>query len=271
MLGMLSRTSKDHQRFCDGVSDIKTVEEIAMKKPKMVANLLAVTDTCIEASEARARLIESHSKGLSKKKHDDWEVNMTDRGDHKDRRDRGYHGKKSSDQKEKRHFHHSDDVEKWCEIHRTSGHGLEECKNFLHRKKMSPPAAPAPQDSCRGERRRMNPLDDDEQMGEINVIFRGSMSITSKTQGKKLEWEISLAQRIELGRMMRWSDIDISFGPQDHPDTELSDRNLPFVVKLLIGWHKVAKTLINNETSLNLIMRKTFIEMGLNLKDLTSI
>jgi hypothetical protein len=103
------------------------------------------------------------------------------------------------------------------------------------------------------------------------VIFRGSMSITSKTQGKKLEWEISLAQRIELGRMMRWSDIDISFGPQDHPDTELSDRNLPFVVKLLIGWHKVAKTLINNETSLNLIMRKTFIEMGLNLKDLTSI
>jgi hypothetical protein len=34
---------------------------------------------------------------------------------------------------------------------------------------------------------------DDEQMGEINVIFRGSMSITSKTQGKKLEQEINLA------------------------------------------------------------------------------
>jgi hypothetical protein len=26
----------------------------------------------------------------------------------------------------------------------------------------------------------------DEQMAEINVIFGGSMSITSKTQGKKL-------------------------------------------------------------------------------------
>jgi hypothetical protein len=49
------------------------------------------------------------------------------------------------------------------------------------------------------------------------------MSIISKTQGKKLEREISLAQRIEPGRRMRWSDIDISFGPQDHPDTELSD------------------------------------------------
>jgi hypothetical protein len=38
--------------FCDRVSDIKTVEEIAMKKPRMVANLLVVADVCIEASEA---------------------------------------------------------------------------------------------------------------------------------------------------------------------------------------------------------------------------
>jgi hypothetical protein len=71
--------------------------------------------------------------------------------------------------------------------------------------------------------------------------------------------------------MMRWSDVDISFRPEDHPKTELSDRNLPFVVKLPIGRHRVAKTLIDNGVSLNLIMRKTFIEMGLNLKDLTPI
>jgi hypothetical protein len=106
-------------------------------------------------------------------------------------------------------------------------------------------------------------------MGEIYMIFRGSLSIASKTQGKKLEQEISLAQCIEPERMMRWSDIDISFEPQDHIDTELSDRILSFVVKLPIRWHKVAKTLIDNGASLNLIMRKTFIEMGLNLKDLT--
>jgi hypothetical protein len=108
-------------------------------------------------------------------------------------------------------------------------------------------------------------------MEEINVIFGGSMSIASKTQGKKLEREIILAQGIEPRRRMRWSDIDILFGPQDHPDTELSDRNLPFMVKLPFGQHKVAKTLIVNETSLNLIMRKTFIKMGPNLKDLTLV
>jgi hypothetical protein len=40
--------------FHDRVSDIKTMEEIAMKKPKTVGDLLVVTDVCIEASEARA-------------------------------------------------------------------------------------------------------------------------------------------------------------------------------------------------------------------------
>jgi hypothetical protein len=43
------------------------------------------------------------------------------------------------------------------------------------------------------------------------------------------------------------------------------------MVKLLIMWHKVAKTLIDNGASSNIIMRKTFIEMGLNLADLTPI
>jgi hypothetical protein len=108
-------------------------------------------------------------------------------------------------------------------------------------------------------------------MAEINTIFGGSMSITSKTQRKKLQREISLAQRIEPGRRMRWSDVGISFGPEDHLDTGMSDRNLPFMVKILIGWHKVAKTLIDSRASLNLMMRKTFIELDLNLAELTLV
>jgi hypothetical protein len=70
---------------------------------------------------------------------------------------------------------------------------------------------------------------------------------------------------------MRWSDVDISFGPEDHPITELSERNLPFVIKILIGRHRVAKTMIDSGTSLNLLMRRTFIDMGLNLADLTPV
>jgi uncharacterized protein YneF (UPF0154 family) len=70
---------------------------------------------------------------------------------------------------------------------------------------------------------------------------------------------------------MRWSDDYISFGPEDHPDTELSERNLSLIVKILIGRHKVAKTLIDNGASLNLMVRKTFMEMGLKLSDLTPI
>jgi hypothetical protein len=72
-------------------------------------------------------------------------------------------------------------------------------------------------------------------MGEINAIFRGSLSITSKTQEKKLEREISLAQRIDPDRKMKWSEVDISFGSEDHPTIELSNQNMPCVVKPPIG------------------------------------
>jgi hypothetical protein len=78
--------------FHDRVNDIKTVEEIAMRKHKMVADLLVVADMCIEASEARAQLLESRGKGTSKKM-EDHEVNSADRGDRKDRGDHGYPGK----------------------------------------------------------------------------------------------------------------------------------------------------------------------------------
>jgi hypothetical protein len=50
---------------------------------------------------------------------------------------------------------------------------------------MPPPAPLAPQEPRRGNHRREN-FDDDEHMAEISMIFGGSMSITSKMQGKKL-------------------------------------------------------------------------------------
>jgi hypothetical protein len=78
--------------FRNRVSDIKIVEEIAMKKPKMVANLLVISDVCIEAFEAQARLLESRAMGPSRKK-DNQEVNTVDRGDRMDRRDPRYFGK----------------------------------------------------------------------------------------------------------------------------------------------------------------------------------
>jgi hypothetical protein len=124
------------------VSDIKTVEEITMKKPKTVADLLVVADVCIEAFTAWAQLLESHGKGPSKKKHDDREVNTTDCGGRGDSRDHRYRQQQSSDQTEKRMFHSPADTEKWCEIHHTIRHDLKECKPFLDHKKMPPPVAP---------------------------------------------------------------------------------------------------------------------------------
>jgi hypothetical protein len=129
---------------------------------------------------------------------------------------------------------------------------------------------PAPQEPRWVDQRRAD-FDGDEQMGKINMIFGCRMSITSKTQRKRLQREISQTQRIELGRRMKWSNVSILFKPEDYPDTELFDRNLPFMVKIPIGQHKVAKTLIDSGASLNLMMRKTFIDMGLNLVELTPV
>jgi hypothetical protein len=42
-----------------------------------------------------------------------------------------------------------------------------------------------------------------------------------------------------------------------------------FIIKIPIGCHMVAKTLIDSGASLNLMMRKSFNEMGLNLDDMT--
>jgi hypothetical protein len=61
------------------VSDIKIVGEITMKKPKIVVDLLTVIDVCIEASKAWARLLVSRGKVPSKKKQNDWNVNIIDR------------------------------------------------------------------------------------------------------------------------------------------------------------------------------------------------
>jgi hypothetical protein len=43
------------------------------------------------------------------------------------------------------------------------------------------------------------------------------------------------------------------------------------MVKISIRWYKVAKTLVDSRASLNLMMRKTFIEMCLNLAELTHV
>jgi hypothetical protein len=121
---------------------------------------------------------------------------MTGQGDHKDHRDHEYRGNcqlLSLDQKEKRPFCLHDDAEKCCEIHLISGHDLEECETFLDRKEMPPPAAQVAQEPRQSEHRQANHPNNDEQMGEINVIFRGRMFITSKTKEKELEWKISLA------------------------------------------------------------------------------
>jgi hypothetical protein len=92
----------------------------------MVADLFTVASICIEASEARAQLLESRNKGSPRKKQqDDRGVNAADHGDHGNHGNCRNHQQQLVEQKEKNPFRRPDDVGKWCEINRTTGHDLE--------------------------------------------------------------------------------------------------------------------------------------------------
>jgi Ni/Co efflux regulator RcnB len=158
------------------------VEEITIKKTKMMANLLTVADVCIEASEAQARLLESRNKGSPRKKQqDDREVNTADHGDHGNREN---HQQQPAEQKEKMLFRRPDDVEKWYEIHRTVRHDLEECKTFLDRKKM--PAPQVAQEPHRGEHRQAN-TNNEDQIDKINEILAAAYLSPQRHMGKRLK------------------------------------------------------------------------------------
>jgi hypothetical protein len=99
-----------------------------MKKPKIVADLLAVADVCIEALEDQARLLDSWNKGSAKKEqYKDRDVNVAYRRNRM---------QQPTKQKKKRLFHRPADAGKWCKINLTTGHDLEECRTFLDHKKM---------------------------------------------------------------------------------------------------------------------------------------
>jgi hypothetical protein len=133
------------------VTDIKTIEEISMKKPNPVVDLLAIAYECIKASMVRARLLHVQNKrSLKKKQQEDCDVNIVDRENWKE-----------PEQKERRSFRCPTDAKKWCEIHRTSGHDLEECGTYLnHKKKEDESVAPEPH---RGNHCLAN-SDNDEQL-----------------------------------------------------------------------------------------------------------
>jgi hypothetical protein len=98
-------------------------------------------------------------------------------------------------------FRPPDDTEKWCEIHRTSGHDLEEYKTFMDRKKMPPPAVSVAQEPQQGEHHWANPPDDDEPMGEINVIFKGSMTMSYPVPRNRERSLHTCAQDVQITRM----------------------------------------------------------------------
>jgi hypothetical protein len=62
-----------------------------------------------------------------------------------------------------------------------------------------------------------------------------------------------------------------ALGPRISFSSDFAVEPPPPLVKIPIGRHRVAKTMIDSGASLNLLMSRTFIEMGLSLADLTPV
>lgn len=66
----------------------------------------------------------------------------------------------------------------------------------------------------------------------------------SKTWCNKMETEFREAWSLEAeANLLKYREMVISFGPEDHPSTVLSNRNVSFIVKVPIGKFNVTKTL----------------------------
>jgi hypothetical protein len=110
-------------------------------------------------------------------------------------------------------FRHSADAKKWCEIHHTSGHDLEECRTYLDRKKKEDePMAPEPR---RGDQRGPTPTTTNSSMKSMSSSWAACQS-PPRLKEKKLKRKINLAHQIMPGRRMKWSDTNISFRLEDH-------------------------------------------------------
>ena len=102
---------------------------------------------------------------------------------------------------------------------------------------------------------------DARRFPEVNIVFGGSEARPSKIVYMKLEREV-LTTALTTRRLEWWQQA-ITFGPKDHPNTELSYKNVSFVVKIPICQHNVAKTLLDSGSTLNLLMKNTLEIMRL--------
>ena len=159
---------------------------------------------------------------------------------------------------------HPPDAKRWCIIHQTQSHNTENCLTFMDYEQDKMKRAEALKHS-RDEAPRMEDRSrhdvDTRCFPNVNMIFSGSEARPLKTQYKKLERKVLSATPVV--RYMEWWQHAITFGHEDHPTTKLNNRNLPFVVKMPIFQHNVAKTLIDSGSALNLLMKHTFEVMRL--------
>nr|ABA96008.1 retrotransposon protein, putative, Ty3-gypsy subclass [Oryza sativa Japonica Group] len=112
-------------------------------------------------------------------------------------------------------------------------------------------------------------LDSDSKFPEYNLhvshIFGDSTSYTSKREYKKIEREVCSMSQGATAKMI-WSQHKIKFSKADHPKIATTPGRYPIVVEPTIRNIKVARVLIDGESSINLLFASTLDAMRIPRK-----
>ncbi|XP_011069450.1 uncharacterized protein LOC105155274 [Sesamum indicum] len=143
---------------------------------------------------------------------------------------------------------------KYCRFHHERGHDTEECYQLKD-------------DIKRLERRAENGIvagqnaqNNASVKGVIHIIAEGSDTGYSRRARKKIELKVGAIASRQIMNISQESDI--TFGAQDLKE-KIGDDNDPMVIKMDIANFTVHKVLVDNGSSVDIILKKVLIKMGL--------
>jgi hypothetical protein len=102
-----------------------------------------------------------------------------------------------------------------------------------------------------------------EAQKEVNYIYGGLDSYESRRKQKLTAWEV-MAVSPATPEYLKWYEVPITFDRSDHPDFVLKPGRHPLIVSPIIKDVKLNRVLINGGSSLNILLLKTFDQMGLS-------
>src|SRR6266540_5804335 len=99
------------------------------------------------------------------------------------------------------------------------------------------------------------------------MIFDGSTAYESKRKQKRTAREIN-ALTLATPKYLKWSELSITFGRSDHPESVPHPGQYPLVLDPIVRMAKLNRVLIDGGSGLNILFAKTLDDMKISCSEL---